>query len=303
MTLRLSTKFSIQHKIFDGKEVQQGSIFSLRDTRFFPPDTEWKVLEKKIGAEKLEQIKRDGFGFEELYPYTEFNRDKDDLAIVVTQTCDLVKGKEKVAKSKDGKIVAVEVERFPKIPFINIALLEPYERLVLGTMERYGELNDHLVRVELGEESAGYVVCFDRIYKKDVITEILRTLNNDHKHIFFLAFEDDSGTQLKGVDLSKLFPLRVDHYGEILKNIKFQLNDGFTGALGWRIAELYGRVGLVNYPAEDLIDLEQVFRKNLLEIFKGAKFATPKKFDDLKSANAAGKLDVVKKMLSEDLSK
>lgn len=300
--LSLKPNISLQIIIPDTPaKIKQGSIFSLKDLRFSATENDLARFSKMRAPDEIERIKKEGFTFQDFYPFTEFDITTDDLAIIVTQTCDLEKGKEEIAEYKDKKITPKTITRVPKVPFINISILEPFERLVLNTIERHGKLNEILLRVNLDKQDSIFVVCPDRIYSKESIAEIISTFNNDHKHIFFVAISSDKGITLKGIDLSKIFPIRVDHYENISAHIKFELKDEFANALGWKIAELYGRVGLTTYSVSSIVDLEGAFRDSLNNMFAQAKKANPTNFQKLKDAYSNGKLDRVQDLLQKEL--
>ena len=306
--MSLKPELSIQIHECSGPLIRQGSIFSLKSIRFPPSQGDLEKFGPSLRDEVLERIKQDGFSFQDFYPFTEFDPSIDDLAIVVTQTCDLEKGPEEIATVKiidKEKIVSkIASTRVPKVPFINVGLLEPFERLILNTLERHGKLqfDDFLMVVDLGDEGTQMVCCFDKIYSIDIIKDILKIFNNDHKHIFFIPFcRDDSTIELKGVDLSKLFPIRVEHHELIAQQAKYYLKDEFANSLGWRLAELYGRVGLTTYSVENMVLLESAFKSSLDIMFSTAKKASLSNFSALKFAYTTNNQKRVKDLLEKNL--
>lgn len=261
----------------------QGAIFDLAATLFLATEADLEKFKTTIPPTNLERIKAEGFCFSDLYPFTEYDSTADQYGIVVTQTCDLVSGEETLAKLKDGKIVENKKTRYPKVPFINIAILEPFERLFINTLERHGDLDDYYLGLDLGTEGKKFVVSIDKMYSKLFSEEILASFQNDHKHIFFIEIPNGAGeAKILGADLSKLFPIRVEHLGNITKNVKFALKSDFVGALGWKVAELYGRVGLPVYEVKDIIKLDEILRKKLGEIFEDDMHVTSEQFVKIK---------------------
>lgn len=217
------------------KNLRQGTIVSLSRLSF----------ENPLG-EKLT--------FQTMYP--ELNMKGVKYCIILSQTCDLV---------NDGK-------RSVTTPFINIALLEP--------IQRYFEENfESVIREQIKKSTLDFKTDDSTIKKlinkNSVIDQIKlkfnRIFQNNEKFFFFISIQDKKKLSLYTVNLTKSFPLRSTHYTSLASKAKFQLKPFFENKLGWKLADIYGRVGTPDYAEADLKKLSEILFVGVKPIFKDAE--------------------------------
>lgn len=185
-----------------------------------------------------------GVTFRSLYP--EVNLKGIGYAIILSQSCDLVK----------------DENRKVQTPYIVLALLEPIERYF---KERYLEDKDKLLEKNLIEfpiknESM-------RLVNRDGLLKWIRKtferiFQNNEKFYFFVTLQQGKALRLFTVNLTKMYPLRNEHYDQLCLKAKYQMRPFFENKLGWKLAEIYGRVGTPDYKESEINKLtEKVFDK------------------------------------------
>ncbi len=206
--------------------LRQGTIISLRSIAF-----ENRNKSKMIS-------------FNNLFP--EVNLKGINYGIILTQTCDLVR----------------EGNRKVKAPFIAMALLEPIERYIED--KYYEDLKLILERNFLDFEIKGHTRKF--VNKEKVLRSIGKDLGrifqNNEKYYFFITMTQWNNLRLFTVNLSKVFSLRNSQYDILFSKAKYQLKLPFENKLGWKLAEMYGRIGTPDYKEADINKLSiKIFEK------------------------------------------
>lgn len=205
------------------KSLSQGTIFTFKKLKF-----------KKI----------DGNGtlsFAEMYPEAKLTN--VNYGIVLSQTCDLVN----------------EGSRKIETPYVITALLDPIERYF---EEHYQEkvtktVSDNTFDFPVDEnENRKFLnkqVIIDKVTK-----DLERFFLNNEKFFFFVSIKDKTKTELYTINLTKMFPIKAAHCEELLKKAEYQLKPFFENKLGWKLAEVYGRVGTPDYKQSELKELTEI---------------------------------------------
>lgn len=155
-------------------------------------------------------------GFSDFYPRIDLS--KIEKGIVISQSCDL---------------------EHKKVPYITVGLLEPFSKVPTWMFrdtyfESQGTKYD-----KFGFWNSESIVKFMSRQLKLLIQ------NNDAAN-FFVTLKGKNNRYFY-VNLTKLFPIRIEHYDAILKKVTHRTGDGFKQLIGWKMANLYGRVGVDNY--------------------------------------------------------
>lgn len=189
------------------------------------------------------------FTFQDFYPHV--NLTGVENCIVISQTCDL-----------ENK----------KLPYITVGLLEKFERAP-GTF-----LSDKLI------ESC-FVTINDRtFYNDDILADnisdkidsIIQNKTEGNSFLLFLSIKGENKEQKLSdyyfVNLTKLFPLRIKNYDNILQKTSHSVVDGFQYLIGWKMAALYGRVPVENYTK---LEAENIAKHLIPSIQKGIQNRFP----------------------------
>lgn len=155
--------------------------------------------------------------FEDFYPAADITGGIE-YAVVCTQDCDIEQ---------------------KKVSHFNIALLEPIQRPKKENPIKFLDLPFE----KLVESFESYNFYSDSSFNP-LKTRVEELLDNTNAQFLFV--------ELKGeyyfINLTKMFPLKFEHFEQIRLNAEFQLDGSFKHLLGWKIANLYGRVGVPVYP-------------------------------------------------------
>jgi hypothetical protein len=204
---------------------------------------------------------QDTYTFESFYPEVEIKEVKKGL--VVTQTCDL---------------------EHRKSPYLTIGLLEPFSKNPLALLENDEEFLKSVFLVREDVQSAFF--CFDS-YKKKLEKDLGSFIQNRSQYYLFLSIQAGATTSYFYVNLTKLFPIRCSNYEEILKNVTHQVKGDFQHLIGWKMANLYGRVGVTDYAPSGL---QTIISKLAPKIQKQIKKELKAEMFDVRSTEVMGKL-------------
>lgn len=174
------------------------------------------------------------------------------LGIVLNQSCDLVKTD----------------KREPKVPFLSIAFLEPFEKELKYIKNK--ALEQTIISIPYNNEN------FSFVHKEKLLnatSELFsKIIKNEHPWIYFIHIKAKNVTNCYFINLTKIFPLRIEHYETLLRREKYQLRSPHEQKLGWKIAELYGRVGIPELTPNETKHLtDQLFEETI-------KYVTTKAF-------------------------
>ena len=221
------------NKIGQQKKIRQGTIFSISGIK----------VPKSERSKKLIQFKN-------MYP--EVDLKGVTYGIVLSQTCDLVETE----------------NRSIKIPYINISLVEPIDRFISD------DYKDKIEKI-FNKHSFDYSIKSHKIKitnRDSIIHGFKKSFNsifqNNEKYLYFLVLPWRQKSRMFVVNLTKSFPLKSQHSRLIQEASKFQLEPFFESSLGWKMVDLYGRVGTPDYKDKEL----SILSKNLLKrVLKAAK--------------------------------
>ncbi len=227
------------------------------------------------------QLKIDGKEktIQDIYPEVDF--DKTDYAVVLTQSCDLVD--DQIFENLGGKIDrGKKPEKYkyrePKVTHITFCLLEPIDKWV----DRFSKIDKNDFIVKLGDYIPEKVS--PDIYSKEKALNILekkieKLLQNNDSQALFISLPPVSKNLYYFVNLTKILPVKIEHYESILDLAKYKLRDEFAGKLAWKLAYLYGRVGTTEYSTQD----RQKIISGIFEIVESKVFQLSPKFNNLDS--------------------
>lgn len=190
----------------------------------------------------------------DFYPHIKFDSIK--YAVVLNHSCSL---------SREHKVICTA-------PYLNIGFLEPIEKFLNKTFSL--DFEGSLVKFEKDHhlENNKPKVC---LYNKDEFQKKIKKklemiFQNNNDWNFFIAI-GKKNPDLFLVNLLKTVPIKSNHYNEIFKKVRYQLHEEFADAIGWKIAELYGKVGTTDYTLEEtsrLVDKTiDVINKKILKDF------------------------------------
>ncbi|MFW7381618.1 MAG: hypothetical protein ACOH5I_22610 [Oligoflexus sp.] len=198
--------------------LKQGSIVNLEKAKFT--------------IEKPDKSKED-VGF--FHFYREVTECK--WGVVLNQDCDL---------AHEGKI-----------DYLSIGLLEPFSRNPL----RYATSPEEVENIG----AAAFVTFDDRTYwsRETLVGRLEKVFKNLIKNIrthqIFLSLKEKCENcqhatvdEFYVVNLTKIFPIRAVHYNSLLKNCEHMVTNGFDYLLGWKLAHMYGRVGVDEYSPDQV---------------------------------------------------
>ena len=201
------------------QQLVQGHIFELSETRFPVQKTDKNkhpVLDSD-GQSILEDKT-----FWDFYPFAEF--ENINYGIIITQSCDLENR---------------------KAPYLTVGVLEDIDSNV-------SELLDRGFFIENFREFQGkQIFCSETLLEnlsKKLDDLIQNKTEGNNYHLFFEL--DKKKRRFFYVNLTKLFPIKGVHYDNILRKVKYQVIGDFQHLIGWKLANLYGRVGVDNYTTE-----------------------------------------------------
>jgi hypothetical protein len=177
------------------KLLQQGSVFLLDNLLF--NDTK---------SSKNKKIK-------DFYPEIDLSETK--YGIVLSQSCDLFR----------------DANRSIKISHISVAFLEPFKKYIqffIGDTE----LNSQKYRNEITVQKQKFVFVDQESIDDQIEKKLETILNNNHPWLYFVSIKTKK-EQLYLVNISKMVPLKAEHYDTILNNVKFHLKREFSDKLGF----------------------------------------------------------------------
>ena len=233
------------------ESLKQGCIFNIQECVFVDKDESFKISD--------------------FYPKT--NGVKNKYAMVINQTCDLSKEPDENGNLRDPA---------EKIPYLVVGFLEPVFDVLKQDPEVYQRLKRQIEYQEIipnpGDEEIFDNIptkfySFSKLFKslteksenKDIqilINKLAGIINNNHKWMFFVELTPG---EFYIFNISKTFPLKMDHYKEVFKSTEYQLKAEYENNLGWRMASLYGRVALDVYSTEDKVRLTTGILSKLAE--------------------------------------
>ncbi|MCY0990649.1 hypothetical protein OV203_26130 [Nannocystis sp. ILAH1] len=214
------------HKLDEkAKNLQQGSIFKIQGLTF--AQKEGKAL-----------------SLEDFYPH--IGLEGVQYGIVVSQSCDLVWDEAAAGAAKD---------RPAKVPYISIGFLEPFSKYVQKAGVEWDKAKVSWMGPDdegEGDETEYTFVSAHRL--STILARSMRDLlQNNEKCYFFISFPENPLIEKYFVlNLTKLVPIRVSHYPALRDRVTHQLTTEFENKLGWKLAELYGRVGTKDYETDEL---------------------------------------------------
>ncbi|MEN8204371.1 MAG: hypothetical protein ABFS24_00035 [Pseudomonadota bacterium] len=183
------------------------------------------VLER---THELESILSD------IHPYYH-RKTENTYFIVLTQSCDLVRG-----RASDGLCKADYISIAPVRP-LNYILQEEVDNM---SASAFGEIK----------------VCSSRD-KKNLSFFLSRLLNNNHPEYFYLHKDPARGLHGDYMAMLRLsVAIKKMHYQTCLDARILQLTSEFQAKLGWLVGEIYSRVGTTDWAPEKL---ESQVKRNL----------------------------------------
>ena len=149
----------------------------------------------------------------------------NDLYIVLTQSCDLVR--------RDGPC---------KSPYITLAPIRPLRTII----ER--EFNHQLKNLKPNGQPYGST------WVKDSFADFLTKLfnNNDSQYFYLKQQQDKQIAEDMCAVVALAISIKTVHYDECLKARVLQLDDTFQAKLGWLVGQRFSRVGTKDWPIEEL---------------------------------------------------
>lgn len=203
-----------------------------KDGEFFGQGSVFEITGLELKANEGKCSIRD------LYPEVDLTGIK--YAVLCTQDCD--------------------VDSSDKVTHINIALIEPIGRLKKDNPVGILGLNFKDLVIEF-EEMKFYAI---EDAFKTLKTRINQLIKNELNSILFLSIEE----KYYYINLTKILPLKSHHLDSIKKRASFVLDKNFKFYLGWKLASLYGRVGIDGIK-DDL--LGQITTDILVDIGQGVR--------------------------------
>ena len=198
--------------------LKQGSIFSLEGLSFTD----------------LEDPKK-AYSLKDFYPM--LTLEGVTHGIVLSQSCDLY---------RDGK-------RTEKLSHIMVGFLKPFGAYI-GRLAL--DWNKSIIRWRNPDDPNEWTLLHLKSMESPVKKELRDLLQNNLKFGFFISFENELlEARYFIVNLTRTIPLRVVHYGELLRQVTRELTTEFENKLGWKLAELYGRVGTTDYADTELNEI------------------------------------------------
>jgi len=138
-------------------------------------------------------------------------------------------------------------------PYINIGFLEPIEVLLKKKFTTYfGDQCYIELEKDISLQEGKDKICFynEDEFKKRLKKSLYEIFQNNDPWYFFVALGSKS-PELFVINLLKTVPIKSVHYDSFFKEIKYQLKEEFADSLGWKIAELYGKMGTTDYTEKE----------------------------------------------------
>lgn len=267
-------------KIKAAKTLKQGSIFDLSKVNFRGRLRDAEKYDGKID-----------FSFKDLYPYCEYDPNVTK-GIIVNQSCDLDLG-------------TTERPRAPKVPYLSVCLLEPISSIIHASQANNPDWTKYFHIEDIGGSQIRIISDeFPKNSPKAITKEFQKLINNNHPWAFFIVFKNTKkGLDLRGVNLTKMFPIRIDHYGQILPHVSHELHNQFENKLGWKLAELYGRVGTEDFSDLELEALTKAFYNSLEDSVSNFVKVPAKQLQTFNGKKNEGKYKGKPELYVEDLTK
>lgn len=251
------------------KNLRQGTIFSLK-------------------ALKFDDGNNTTISFAQMYPKVDLKR--INYAIVLSQTCDLVDNEKRKIKT----------------PYVLIGLLEPTQ---VYFEEKFKEELQATIKKNTIDFNLGTAGVFPIINEDKVNEWIGKTLvnifQNNDPFYYFVTIKQGKKLLLFNVNLTKTFAVRSSHHHLIFGKAKYQLKPFFENKLGWKLAEMYGRVGTPDYVDSDIKKLSKALMKNAektISEFNGHQVDS-ELFAKAKNLNGNGSIDSRKQFYSDEIIK
>ncbi len=154
---------------------------------------------------------------------------KAEFAIILTQSCDLVKRSELGNKCK--------------AQLIHMGLLSAFDDYFFNDLSKYCEKGLFENKVRIIDEGKAQKL-------QNSLEKLLNNNNNDH---FFIP--EDSGKGLTShyiVDLRDQCLLSYEYFEEILRNKRCELEEIFRAKLGYMVSQLFSRIGTKDWNKKEL---------------------------------------------------
>ena len=212
-----------------------------------------------------------------------------------TQSCDLVQYKR------------------PKVTHITFCVLEPVEKFV--DKFSYIDKDQFTIRPDDYIDSLSqkfYADIFSKERAIDILKETIKNfLQNNHPWAFFISLPIKSKNSYYFANLTKILPLKMEHYESILNLAKYKLSEEFSGKLGWMLANLYGRVGTPEYSPQKLkeisSDIFKIAESKIFQLSSKSKNLNREDFNKAKKrlnkAKSKNSKEEIAKILKEYSSK
>lgn len=185
-----------------------------------------------LPTEELHEVIR------QIFPY--FSNPKYTGFMVLSQTCDLVRGRQyDPCKSL----------------FVNLAVIRPIEDVLYLLLDRVCK------KVEINKKKVEGVYCRDTEYKA---RQLLERIANQNEHDFGLFYlYPDAAVKIpvhSVVFLQINFALAAKfHYDKLVQARRGRLKAEFRNKLGWLLGYLYSRVGTQDVPSDKMKEIKKLF--------------------------------------------
>lgn len=164
-----------------------------------------------------------------------FNREEYKYFLVLTQTCDLYRSKDRSIKTK----------------YINIAAVRPLEDILMKEAAKFS--SSYL------EKKTNKI--FDE-QKRSVIYDFVSKLLNNNATDYFYLHNDLTITEPLVAVLRVSIALKAEeHYDTCLNSKRLELENSFKAKLGWLIGNLYSRVSTEDWESYQMKKTDIDFEK------------------------------------------
>ena len=201
---------------------------------------------------------------------------------VLTQSCDLARRNGRPCKAR----------------YITIAAVRTLDCVIQREIEEYSK------RIVIDD----IPICSDQhlLHFRNLVS---RLLNNNDEHYFYLKAESQFGLFN---DSCTVLPLSIairgyEHYEKCLAAKRLQLEESFQAKLGWKVGNMYSRVGTIDYAPGAQIT-EKQFDELLEEITEthvrwvpDASFETFKKVAKREIENGRHDIDAIERAVDAQL--
>lgn len=175
---------------------------------------------------------------DEIFPY--FSKQKYNAFMIITQTCDLVRGRR---------------HNPCKSLYINLAIIRSIEDILYVLLDRVCE------KVEIGNTRIPNVYTKETKHKAKQLLERIINQNEQDLGIFYLY--PDVAIKMASHSIAFLqinFALRADmHYEKLVNARTGRLSPEFRSKLGWLTGNLYSRIGTKDLPNADKREIIEGF--------------------------------------------